>query len=117
MDNCTCNPKGKMVERMILNLIIDDESDTIRAALIGDIADKILGDKAENVKKQMESADSSQFLKEINQKLLGKELILRGRAKFSQYSNAYEMNVNSFEEVNAVQESEKLIQQLESKAN
>ncbi len=104
-----------MIERMILNVIIDDETDTIRAAFIGDIADKLITEKAEIVKKQMESPDSAQYLKIQNQKLLGKELILRGRAKFSQYSNAFEMNVNSFDEIDPIKKSEELIQQIESK--
>jgi len=53
-----------------------------------------------------------EYLKQKSTMLVGKEYVMTGRAKFSQYSNGYEFNIITFEEVDPEKESRALIQQL-----
>jgi ssDNA-binding replication factor A large subunit len=103
-ENCTCNPKGVLVPRIIVNLLTEDESGTIRTALIGDLAEKFLQTKAEEVKELKQKNQLDDFLKSKNKELQGKEFIFRGRAKYSNYSENYEINANSFEPIDTLNE-------------
>ncbi|MFX0181409.1 MAG: DUF2240 family protein, partial [Candidatus Hodarchaeota archaeon] len=47
IENCNCEEKGEVKPRMIVNLLIDDESGIMRSSFIGDIAEKLLGKETE----------------------------------------------------------------------
>lgn len=114
-ENCSCSEGPKNLEyRQIFNIIIDDGSDTIRGSLIGDMADKLLGLKAIDVKMEIDSDHGEDFLKDISIPLMGKELIFRGRSKFSTYNNQYELTINDFKEVDSDNELTKLIKEIET---
>lgn len=114
-ENCTCSEGPKNLEyRQIFNIIIDDGSETIRGSLIGDIADKLLGLKAIDVKLELESEHGEVFLKDISIPLMGKELVFRGKTKFSTYNNQYELTINDFKEIDSDSELTKLIKEIET---
>jgi len=91
---------------MILNLILDDESSTIRGTLMGEKAELLFNESTDNIKRLEENGELDSFLKE---ELIGKEFIFRGKAKFSDYSDNYEINIRSFKEVNSELEAKNII--------
>ena len=109
IDNCKCDTPGEQVNRMILNLVLDDESSTIRGTLMGEKAELLFNESTDNIKKLEENGELDEFLKEKNLELIGKEFIFRGKAKFSDFSDSYEINIRSFNEVNSELESQNII--------
>jgi len=109
IDNCKCDNPGEQVNRMILNLILDDESSTIRGTLMGEKAELLFNESTDNIKRLEENGELDSFLKEKNLELIGKEFIFRGKAKFSDYSDNYEINIRSFKEVNSELEAKNII--------
>ncbi len=112
IDNCKCDNPGDHVNRMILNLILDDESSTIRGTLMGEKAELLLKESTDNIKKMEENGELDVFLKEKTLELIGKEFIFRGKAKFSEYNDKYEINIRSFQEINPELEAQNIIDTL-----
>ena len=113
-ENCNCNPKGILVPRIILNLLTEDESGTIRTALIGDLAENFLQTKADQIKILKQQNQLDEYLKRKNKELQGKEFIFRGRAKYSNYSENYEINANSFEPIDPLSEISNILEILDN---
>ena len=114
IDNCTCEEKGNPEYRMIFNVIIDDESGTIRASVIGDKAEELIGEKTDVILKIKETPDFESFLQKRSKDLLGKDLVIRARVRFSDYSNSYEISAYEFQDVNTNEELEKMIKEIET---
>ena len=112
--NCTCENPGEEVNRMILNLTLDDESSTIRATLMGEKAEKFLNETTDNIKEMEENGELDNYINKKNLELIGKEFIFRGKARFSDFSDSYEVNIRSFEELDPEIEAEKIIDMLEN---
>ena len=89
VDNCKCSEGATNTEyRMIINPIIDDGTDTIRVTFIGDNAEKLLNLEPIDVKIKIDGEEQNDFFKEISLDLMGKDLAILGRAKYSDYSDA-----------------------------
>ncbi|MFW9898159.1 MAG: DUF2240 family protein [Candidatus Thorarchaeota archaeon] len=112
IDNCICDEKGELEHRMIFNVIIDDESGTIRTTFIGDKAEKLIGESTETILIIKETPDFNTFLEKKSAELLGKDIIIKGRAKFSDFSNSYEIIAYDFQELNVNEELEKVIKDI-----
>lgn len=112
-ENCKCDNPGEQVNRMILNLLLDDESSTIRATLMGERAEKFIGEKTDRIVELQEGGELESFLKERNRNLVGKEFVFRGKARFSNYSESYEISINSFEELDVEMEASRILSLLE----
>lgn len=113
IDNCTCEEKQESIPRIILNLTLDDESGTIRVSFIGELAEKILGSKTSDLKALRESPEFENYLKNISEKLVGKEIILRGRGKYSDYNDRYELNAYDFKEIDPIFEIDEIFKQID----
>lgn len=116
IDNCTCQSPGEIEKRMILNLVLDDGTGTIRTTFIGEQAENIIKMETDNIAKLSETPEYENFFNNLSQNLLGKDLLLRGKAKFSDYSNSYELIANNFKEINEKEvnlELEKTIHEIE----
>lgn len=92
--------KGSPVEkRAILNIIIDDGTENIRAVLFNDLVQKI----------GINSFEDTEFLNSQRENILGKEFFITGDVRLNSYFNNSELIVESLEEV----DSDKLIALLE----
>ncbi|MFO8019488.1 MAG: DUF2240 family protein [Promethearchaeia archaeon] len=111
-ENCTCEGETETEKRMIVNAIIDDETDTIRATFIGDKAEKLIGEPTDIISKIKETPDFDNFINQKTKELLGKELVLRGKAKFSDFSNNYELIIYDFKKLEIEKRLEKIMQEL-----
>ncbi|MFX1337091.1 MAG: DUF2240 family protein [Promethearchaeota archaeon] len=114
IENCSCDDRNKTEYRMIFNLIIDDGSGTIRTTFIGDIAENFIGEDTEKILKIKETPDFEKFLNKKSSEFLGKDIIIKGRAKFSDYSNLYEIVAYDFKEINISDELEKVMKEIET---
>ncbi len=97
-----CAEHGKVVpeKRVLLNFIIDDGSDSIRAVMFSEQVGKLIG------KTEIESPELFAVKK---QELLGEELIISGQVRKNRMFNNNEFIVDDIKEV----EVDKLIEELE----
>jgi len=114
VENCTCDKTEDTEYRMILNLIIDDGTGTIRTTFMGDKAEKIIGVKTANIVQIKETPEFEKFLEKKSSEFLGKDIIIKGRAKFSDYSNQYEISVYDFRDINIDEELERIMKKIET---
>ena len=114
VDNCMCDTTNETEFRMIVNLIIDDGSGSIRATFIGDIAEKLMMVKTENLVQIKETPDFDKFMEKKSSEFLGKDIIIKGKAKFSDYSNSYEIMAYDFKYLDIDEELEREIRKIET---
>ena len=114
IENCTCKQKEDSKHRMIFNLTIDDESATIRTTFIGDIAERFLGENTDIILKIKDTPDFPKYLEKKSADLLGKDIVLRGKAKYSDFTSAYEIVAFDFQDLNINDELEKTIKEIKT---
>ncbi|TFG25237.1 MAG: DUF2240 family protein [Promethearchaeota archaeon] len=114
VDNCICDTRGDIESRLIFNIFIDDGSSTIKAVFGRNVGEKFLGEETELIKKLKETPDFEKFLKNKSNEYLGKDIIIRGRAKFSDFSNSYEMSVYDFKGLNINEELDRVMKEIET---
>ena len=114
VDNCLCDTTNETEFRMIVNLIIDDGSGSIRATFIGDIAENLMMVKTENLVQIKETPDFDKFMEKKSSEFLGKDIIIKGKAKFSDYSNSYEIMAYDFKYLDIDEELEREIRKIET---
>ena len=111
-ENCNCEEKGEIKPRMIINLLIDDESGIMRSSFIGDIAEKLLGKETEIIMKVMDTPDYDKVLEKLSSQLVGRDIYIKGKVKFNDYSNAYELSAFDFQEVDVDYDLEQIINEI-----
>jgi len=114
LDNCKCDTKQDPIPRMILNLTLDDESGTIRTSFIGDKAEQILGTNTSDLVAIKETPEFEDYIRKRSRNLLGKDIIIRGKAKFNDFSNNLELNTYDFKFVDPIVELERIMEEIES---
>ena len=114
IDNCKCPTPGKQVNRMILNLTLDDGTSIIRGSLIGDTAESFIGEKTDKVALLNEEGELEPLLQKINRELMGTEYIFNGRARYSDYSDSYEITINKFQPIDPIYEADQLLTMIEN---
>lgn len=106
IDNCICNEQTDTEFRMIVNLTVDDESGTIRTTFIGENAEKLLNMKTDLVMKIKETPDYEKLLEKKSTELVGKDIYVKGKAKFSDYSGTYEIMARDIKNIDINEELE-----------
>ncbi len=106
IDNCTCDQKGDSKLTMIISHFIEDESGKIRATFIGEAAEKLVGRKADLIAKVKDTPDYEKLLENFSSEMVGKDIMLKGRVKFSDYSDSYEITASNFQDLNVEDELE-----------
>ena len=113
VENCTCGKGDNSEFRMILNLIIDDGTGTIRTTFIGDQAEKLIGVETAKVVQLKETPEFEKFLEKKSSEFLGKDIIIKGRAKFSDFSEQFEISVYDFKDMSIDDELERVMNKIE----
>ena len=116
----TCPKCGKIPQsepRLIAKIVIDDGTENIRASLIGVSAEKLFGFTGIAAKALIdESGNDDEPVRQVEEKLLGKEIQLSGRINLNSFSNELELSVNSLSDVDPLEVANQLINDLERKA-
>lgn len=91
-DGYNCKDHGKIApeKRALINLVLDDGTETIRCVLFHENIDKLGIDVMEEIEKVMEK----------KQNLVGKELIFSGNVRNNSYFNNIEFIVEDVKEIN-----------------
>ena len=107
--NCTCEKKEKPEKRMILKVVLDDESGTIKTSFFGQQAEELIGKKASEI---ADMEDLNSVLKDLE----GKSLIVRGKASLNNFNemNNYELKVSEFQFTDPTKELNYLMEELNS---
>jgi len=100
IDNCTCDKAGDKKLTMITSHFLEDESGKIRATFIGEAAEKLVGEKAELIVKVKDTPDYEKLLKKLSSSIIGRDIMIKGRVKFNDYSDAYEIVASNFQDIN-----------------
>ncbi|MFX1365134.1 MAG: DUF2240 family protein [Promethearchaeota archaeon] len=114
VENCTCGKGDDTEFRMIINLIIDDGTGTIRTTFIGNQAEKLIGVETDKVVQLKETPEFEKFLEKKSAEFLGKDIVIKGRAKFSDFSNQFEISVYDFKDINIDDELETVMKKIET---
>jgi len=96
---------------LVVSAIIDDGSDDMRVVFFRNQAEKLLGLTAA----ELVGLDPEKRYQLIKEKILGKELLLLGRVKKSNISDRLELIVNEVKDLNVLEESKKLAEEIELK--
>jgi len=114
LENCDCEMREKTEFRMIVNLIIDDGNDSIRTTFMGEKAEKLIGVETDKLVQIKETPDFEKFLEKKSSEFLGKDIIIKGKAKFSEFSSLYEISVYDFKYLNIDEELERVMKTIET---
>ncbi|TFF87180.1 MAG: hypothetical protein EU550_03750 [Promethearchaeota archaeon] len=114
IEDCKCSEPTTPEERMILNTLVDDGYGTIRTTFIGDIAEKLIKEKTDVIAKIKGTPDFDPLLKKLSSKILGKDLIIKGKSKFSDFTKMYELVAYNFKEMDPNEEIKELINEIEN---
>ena len=112
IDNCTCDKAGDKKLTMITSHFLEDESGRIRATFIGEAAEKLVGEKAELIVKVKDTPDYEKLLKKLSSSIIGRDIMIKGRVKFNDYSDAYEIVASNFQDINVNDDLENRIKEI-----
>ncbi len=100
---------------MVVSGVIDDDTGNIRAVFFRDVAEKLLGKKADELRKLVgDEKDAVDVYKYT--KALGNDFVVRGRVKKNELTGNLEFIANDVCNIDVKKECENLIKELENKA-
>jgi ssDNA-binding replication factor A large subunit len=99
-----CNPA------LVFSCLVDDGTGDVRAVFFRDLAEKILGVTAGEMKK----LELEERFKLVKEKIIGKEFVLIGRVKKNKMFERIEMVVNGCKDLNVLEESKRLADEIEN---
>jgi len=108
--NKTCPEHGKVEPEVavVISVVLDDGTGTLRAVFFRELAEKLIGLSASELK-ELSLEDRFKTLKE---KILGRELIVTGRIRKNKRFDRLEILVDDFKDLNVLEESKKLVASL-----
>lgn len=111
VDNGRCIEHGDVTpgHALVVSFIMDDGTGDLRCVLFRETAEKLCNTSAEELSK----IDANERHMIINDKIIGKEFVLSGRIKKNKLSDRLEMVVDDFKGINPLEESKKLVDELE----
>jgi len=108
---CLEHGEVKPGKALVVSCIVDDGTGNIRSVFFREQAEKICGVKAS----ELSQLDLEKRYELINERLIGKELILNGRVKKNKVFDRIELLVSNFKDLNVLEESKKLAEEIELK--
>jgi len=96
---------------LVISFMLDDGTGSVRAVSFRESAEKLLGITAGELK-DMEIEDRNKF---IGESLIGKQLLLKGRAKRNKIFDRIEIIASEVTEINPLEESKILVGEVENK--
>jgi hypothetical protein len=97
---------------MIINQIVEDESGKIRVTFIGEAAEKLIGKKADLIVKVKDTPDYDKLLENFSSELVGRDIMIKGKVKFNDYSDSYEIVASNFQDINVEEELDNIMKEI-----
>jgi len=94
---------------MVVSFILDDGTDDLRCVSFRKSAEELIGMPSEELSK----LEPEERYGMVSSNLLGREIILSGRIKKNKMSGRMEMMVNGFKDINPLEESKRLVDEIE----
>lgn len=108
---CSVHGEVEYNPSLVISMILDDGTGDIRVVLFRDLAEKTI----EMNSGELSDIDLEKRYELINERLIGRQLILRGRVKKNKTFDRIEMIANDFKELNPLEESKNLLEELKLK--
>jgi ssDNA-binding replication factor A large subunit len=111
LDTNICKDHGEVepLPAFVVNAVLDDGTGDIRVTFFRNTAEQVLGISAKEV---AAIAELNRY-DLIKEKLLGKELVIQGRVKKNKDFNRFELTASSIKEINPLEESKRIAEELE----
>jgi replication factor A1 len=112
-DVWVCKDHGNVEPKyqMVISGVMDDGSGNMRVVFFRDLAEKVLGEKTEDLK-LMASKQADPLSIYENLHVLGREFIIRGRTKKNQFTERTEFIANGVETLDVEKESKNLLERI-----
>lgn len=81
---------------MILSIVVDDGSGSIAVTFIGDVGEELTKKDIDEIMTATMTTDTDAVIESLSQDLMGKTIAVKGKVKYSDYSNAHEMTVFAY---------------------
>jgi hypothetical protein len=94
---------------LVISCIADDGTSDLRVVFFRELAEKVCGMKAEDLLKLNEK----ERYEVVQEKLLGREMVIRGKVRKNKISKKLEMIAIEAEDLNLAEESKKLAEKVE----
>lgn len=108
-----CGESVKPEHRTVVNVIVDDGTDNIRAVAFGKLGEKLIGKSADELAQALENGkELSELYKETS--LASEEIILAGRVKRDDYYDQLEIRASEIEFPNPEEETKKLLEKIKA---
>lgn len=107
---CSLHGEVEPQQQIVISGIIDDGTGNIKFVLFREVAEKVVGKKAE----ELARLNEDERREYIEERLLGKDLVLRGRARVNKLTKRLEFIVDEAEFLNYLEESRKLEEELKA---
>ena len=107
-----CKEHGEVdpLRFLVISTIIDDGTSTLRTVFFRDQAEKLVGIKAE----ELLDLDANERKNLIESRILGREVVVRGRVKQNKVFGNLEFIVNELKDLNYLEETKKLVEVLKN---
>ncbi|MEK6910133.1 MAG: hypothetical protein AABW61_03600 [Candidatus Aenigmatarchaeota archaeon] len=111
VESSRCIEHGDVIpsHALVLSFILDDGTGDLRCVLFREVAERMCGITSE----ELSGTEPETRYHLLSDKLLGKEFVLSGRVKKNKLYERLEMMVNDFKDINPLEESKKLLDELE----
>ncbi|MHA1368489.1 MAG: OB-fold nucleic acid binding domain-containing protein [Promethearchaeota archaeon] len=102
--------------RLILRVFIDDGTGTIPATLIGNNVERLLGINDDDKERIINGTqdDDDDFIEELSRNLLFRKFLFRGRVKYNQFRNEFELVMDRFQELDLNKKFEDIVTNIET---
>jgi hypothetical protein len=96
---------------LVLSCIADDNTDDLRTVFFRELAEKVCGISTQ----ELALMEPEERYEKISGNMLGRELIISGKVKKNKMFDRLEMMANDFKDINVLEESNKLVDEIESR--
>lgn len=113
LDGDKCSEHGTVEPNyaLVLSCIADDNTSDLRVVFFRELAESVCDIPSQ----ELVLMDSDERYEKINEKLLGRDLIISGKVRKNKMFDSLEMIANDFTDINVLEETKKLVDEIELK--
>lgn len=111
LDGDKCSEHGTVDpnQALVVSCIVDDGTGDLRVVFFRELAEKLCGVPSQ----ELSSLTADERYNIIKEKLLGRVIVISGKVKKNKLSDRLEMMANDFKDLNVLEESKKLVEEIE----
>jgi hypothetical protein len=102
----------KTEKRIVVSALLDDGTAVMRASFFGKQAEELMQASTQELAEKQEKQELEKELETINERLVGREIVLQGIAKTNKLSKELEISARNVKKADARKEAESLIKEI-----